>query len=72
MVYYLSAGSGPTVAVQPLVLSEALRHHLELSLHFTTTAAASELRDHQAENHETRKRVTRVTETEIKFPLWVS
>lgn len=33
LVYYLSASVGPTVAVRPLVHSEALHRHLELSLH---------------------------------------
>lgn len=52
MVYYLSAGVEPTVAVLPLVLSEALRCHLELSLHSTAAAAASELRRLQTSSFE--------------------
>lgn len=51
MLYYLSAGVGPTVAVLPLVLSEALRRHLELSLHSTAAAAASAAQRLSAENH---------------------
>lgn len=37
--YYLSAGIRPTVAALPVVLSIALPHHLELSLHFMSTDA---------------------------------